>query len=147
ASKGSPLLSIPFRLLIPHRLYDRMLAQAIAELPNECCGVLAGRPSTQEPSLASYGRSATEYYPLKNAAASPVEYLSEPKSMFEAVRDMRQRGLEIVAIYHSHPSSAPIPSRTDLARNYSEDVMNLIISLESRNPLLRGWWLKAGTFE
>jgi hypothetical protein len=34
-----------------------------------------------------------------------------------------------------------VPSRTDLARNYSTDVMNLIISLKSSEPQVRGWWL------
>jgi proteasome lid subunit RPN8/RPN11 len=66
--------------------------------------------------------------------------------MFEAVRDMRGLGLEIVAIYHSHPTSAPVPSRTDLERNYSPDVMNLIISLQDGNTQMRGWWLSDKDF-
>ena len=66
--------------------------------------------------------------------------------MFEAVRDMRGVGIEIVAIYHSHPTSAPVPSRTDLERNYSPDVMNLIISLQDGDPQMRGWWLEQNSF-
>jgi len=66
--------------------------------------------------------------------------------MFEAVRDMRGLGLEIVAIYHSHPTSAPVPSRTDLERNYSPDVMNFIISLQDGAPQVRGWWLDENSF-
>jgi len=66
--------------------------------------------------------------------------------MFEAVRDMRGLGLEIVAIYHSHPTSAPVPSRTDLERNYSPHVMNFIISLQDGNPQVRGWWLSDKDF-
>jgi proteasome lid subunit RPN8/RPN11 len=81
-------------------------------------------------------------YPLVNAAASGTEYLSEPRSMFEAVRDMRQRKIDMLAIYHSHPLSAPTPSRTDLERNYSPDVVNLIISLKDRVPQARAWWLE-----
>jgi [CysO sulfur-carrier protein]-S-L-cysteine hydrolase len=125
-----------------------MLAQAMAELPNECCGVLAGPISRDTRGLpANYDRAATEYYPLKNVLASPRAYESEPKSMFKAVRDMRRRELEIVAVFHSHPLSNPIPSRTDLERNYGEEVMNLILSLETRQPVLRGWWFRAGGFE
>jgi proteasome lid subunit RPN8/RPN11 len=61
--------------------------------------------------------------------------------MFTAVRDMRRLGLEIVAIYHSHPTTEPVPSRTDLERNYSAEVVNFIISLGGKKACMRGWWL------
>jgi proteasome lid subunit RPN8/RPN11 len=61
--------------------------------------------------------------------------------MFDAVRDMRGLGLEILAIYHSHPTSAPVPSKTDLERVTYPDVVSLIISLQSGPPETRGWWL------
>jgi proteasome lid subunit RPN8/RPN11 len=108
-----------------------MIAQAVAELPNECCGLLAGTPD---------GR-VTHRYGLINAAASPVEYLSDARSMFEAVRDMRRHGVDVVAVYHSHPTSAPAPSRKDREQNYSADIVNLIVSLQSTDPEVRGWWL------
>jgi len=85
-------------------------------------------------------------YPLSNAAASPVEYLSDAQGMFAAMRDMRRREIDVLAVYHSHPTSAPRPSRTDLERNYSEQVVNLIISLQGHEPEMRGWWLTATEF-
>lgn len=115
-----------------------MLAQAVAELPNECCGLLGG--------IASDGTRPARVVralPLVNALASPIEYESEPRSMFDTIRDLRRKGLEAVAVYHSHPNSPPIPSRTDLARNWSEQVVNLIISLQFAQPEVRGWWLTA----
>jgi proteasome lid subunit RPN8/RPN11 len=54
---------------------------------------------------------------------------------------MRRLDLEIVAIYHSHPTSEPVPSRTDLERNYSPEVVNFILSLSEKEPRMRGWWL------
>jgi proteasome lid subunit RPN8/RPN11 len=125
-----------------------MVAQALTELPNECCGLVLGN-SVQEtpPSQPGQIRTAVEYFPLENAAASAVEFLSEPKSMFRAARRMREMNLEILAVLHSHPTSDPIPSGTDLERNYSEEVMNLIISLKPPAPILRAWWLKPHEFE
>ena len=38
---------------------------------------------------------------------------------------------------------APVPSRRDLERNYSEQVVNLIIGLAGGEPEVRGWWLTA----
>jgi [CysO sulfur-carrier protein]-S-L-cysteine hydrolase len=133
-------VSTPFHLQLPRRIRNDMLAHARAELPNECVGLLAGVIS------GGMGRVVTRY-PLINAAASPREYLSQPESMSAAYRDMRERSLEILAVYHSHPGSDPIPSRTDLERNYSGDVANFIISLKSEPPQLRAWWLKENSYE
>jgi proteasome lid subunit RPN8/RPN11 len=122
-------------------LYEEMLAQARAELPNECCGLLAG--SLLEPEYDGVPRrgQVERIYRLVNEAASPTEYLSEPRSMFDAERDRRRRGMDLLAVYHSHPTSDPVPSRTDRERNYSVDVMNLIISLKTEPPRVAAWWL------
>jgi proteasome lid subunit RPN8/RPN11 len=152
-------LSTPFLLKIPRRFYEEMVAQALSELPNECCGLLAG--TIRQTPVLRVGK-VERVYPLVNAVEltglilsylsaqpfdlcmgpSPVEYLSDPQSMFAAVRDMWKQGIDILAVYHSHPTSGPIPSRTDLDRNYSSEVMNLIISLQNpQQPEIRGWWL------
>jgi [CysO sulfur-carrier protein]-S-L-cysteine hydrolase len=127
-------VSIPFRLVLPTQIRDEMFVQAQTELPNECCGLLAGR-------VADGIGQVVKRYPLKNTAASPVEYLSDPADMFAAERDMRRQGLEVLAVYHSHPTSEALPSRTDRERNYSTQIVNLIISLKGGTPVMRGWWL------
>jgi len=128
-------VSTLFRLALPARFVEEMFAQAQAELPNECCGLLAGTIGPD-----GVGRVVCRY-PLKNAAASPVEYLSDPLDMFAAERDRRQRGIAFLAVYHSHPTSDPLPSKTDRERNYSTEVVNLIISLKDGTPTMRGWSL------
>ena len=112
-----------------------MLAHAVNEAPAECCGLLAG------PAGQGGEWRVTARFPLVNALASPTEYESEPRSMFEALRAIQRRSWDILAVYHSHPTSPPVPSRTDLERNYSEEVMNLIVSLQADPPKVRGWWL------
>jgi proteasome lid subunit RPN8/RPN11 len=117
------------------------VAQAQAELPLECCGLLAG-------TITENGNGQVfQRYPLINAAASPVEYLSEPRSMFAACKDMRRRGLVEVAVYHSHPTSVPIPSKKDLSQSYGAGVINFIISLLTEPPTVCGWWLLADSYE
>jgi [CysO sulfur-carrier protein]-S-L-cysteine hydrolase len=122
-----------------------MLAHAHAELPAECCGLMAGHPpdASNRPPTAS----VEVRYPLLNRLLSPTEYESDPKSMFAAKRDWEARGIDVVAVYHSHPSSAPIPSRKDLERNYSEQVINFIISFAGPVPEIRGWWLRETDYE
>ena len=133
-SEGWAILSTPFRLEVPRRLYEELVAQAVAELPNECCGVLAGTVA------GGVGR-VTQRYPLVNARASPVVYDAEPGGLFAAFKDMHRLGLQELAFYHSHPISAPVPSRMDLARAFWPDAVMLIVSLAGKEPKVRGWWM------
>jgi proteasome lid subunit RPN8/RPN11 len=132
---------MPFRLVVPRALYEAMVGQALAEQPLECCGLLAGVIDAK----SSVGQ-VVKAYPLVNALASPVEYESEPRSIIAAYRDMSISGLELLAVYHSHPTSAPLPSRKDIDRNWAVrdflgDVVHLIVSLAQSPPLVRAWWL------
>ena len=126
----------PFHLVIPRRIFEALLAHARAELPAECCGLLAG-------TIADGVGRVTQHLPLVNALTSPTEYESDPRSMLAAHKAMRAAGTDVLAVYHSHPTSDPVPSHRDRERNYSEQVVNLIIGLRSAEPEVRGWWLTA----
>jgi proteasome lid subunit RPN8/RPN11 len=89
----------------------------------------------------------THRYPLTNALASPVRYESDPRAMFLAFKEMRNEGTEVLAIYHSHPTTDPVPSRTDLERNsYGPDVVHIIISLKDGTPAVGAWHLDADSY-
>jgi proteasome lid subunit RPN8/RPN11 len=125
-----------YTLLIPKTAYDQIVAQARAALPDECCGLLAGH-------IDGLVARAVQCLPLVNAAANPeVEYLSESRSILDAHKAMRGAGLVEVAVYHSHPTSDPIPSRKDRDDNpYDEFVMHLILSFKNGQTQMRGWWI------
>ena len=133
-------MSIPLQLTLPHNLYQDIWAQAAAERPHECCGLLAG---TLEPDAHGIPTAIVRArYPLRNAAASPVRYEGDPADLCRAHRDLRGRGLLLLAIYHSHPTSPPVPSRTDLELNfYGDEVLHLIVSLQGGPPEARCWRL------
>ncbi len=127
------------QILLPAPFASAMVQHAQSELPNECCGVMTG---VREGDVFRI----LKVHPLENEAASPIEYRSE-YGMFLVEKDLRRLGHDILAIYHSHPTSAPIPSRTDLERAYSPDVVHFIIGLNGPEPILRGWWLTETAFE
>src|SRR5262249_53514232 len=105
-------------LEIPRVLHDAMVAHCLREAPLECCGLLGGVP----PLVSSF-------HPLRNAEASETRYLADPNDLIKAVVALRERGAEILAIYHSHPRWPAIPSRTDLRENYYGPVPRIIVSL------------------
>jgi proteasome lid subunit RPN8/RPN11 len=134
-----PLVSVAMfrfaRLVIPDLLLEEVVAHARAEAPRECCGLLAGH-------VRDGVGVVTARYPIENAARSTTEYETDARGMFFAFRKMRESEIELLAIYHSHPTSAPIPSRPDIAHNtYGESVVHLIVSLAATQPEARAWWL------
>lgn len=133
---------MPFRLCLSRQLYADLLAQAQAEYPLECFGLLGGVIlNGDEPRGMVLGR-----YPMINLAQSPVLFESDPRDLLAVDKDLRRREWDLLAIYHSHPSSDPIPSRTDLERHYYYDSVCLIVSLKGSEPTVRAWWLMPDSY-
>jgi proteasome lid subunit RPN8/RPN11 len=123
------------RLLVPTTIREEMIVHARGELPNECCGLLAGR-------VVEATAEATDRFVIRNDDASPRQYHTNARDMLDAFRAMRERELELLAIYHSHPTSSPVPSQRDLEQNtYGESVVHVIVSLANPQPELRAWSL------
>ncbi len=121
-------------LRIPQAIHLAIIEHARAELPNECVGMLVG----------SKEGMVRERYALVNELRSEKRFLSEPYSMLRAEKQRRAGGYEVLAIYHSHPSSPPLPSRYDIADHLSPEVMCIIVSLASEEPEVKGWWIEEG---
>ncbi len=120
----------PAPLEIPADVVEAMVAHCRREAPLECCGLLGGEP----PRVSSF-------HPLRNAAASETRYDADPRDLIAAVVDMRRRGAEILAIYHSHPRWEAVPSLTDLRENHYGAVPRIIVSLLSDPADVRVWRL------
>ena len=116
-----------------------MIEHAKSATPSECCGIIAG---TIDKSVVLALARAEVIHKLINELASPIAYRSEPRSILAAYREMDRRGHVELAVYHSHPTAPPIPSRTDLAENFrGESVVHFIVSLLTDPPEVRAWWL------
>lgn len=104
---------------------QRIFAYARAADPNECCGLIGGNDG-----------KAASIYPLRNVSPnSKVAYEAAPEELFSAQRQMRERGEQLLAIYHSHPRSPdPMPSDTDVRLAYYPDATYLIIGLGGEQP-------------
>jgi proteasome lid subunit RPN8/RPN11 len=123
-------------LEIPSDVVEAMVAHCRREAPLECCGLLGGSP----PRVSSF-------HPLRNAAASPTRYDADPADLIAAVVDLRRRGAEILAIYHSHPQWQAVPSAVDLRENHYGAVPRIIVSLLDEPPDVRAWRLDPESYE
>jgi proteasome lid subunit RPN8/RPN11 len=66
---------------------------------------------------------------MKNIAASSAEYEMDPAELIVALREIRQTGETLIAIFHSHPHGPAEPSATDIQRAYYPEAAHLIVSL------------------
>jgi proteasome lid subunit RPN8/RPN11 len=122
-------------LTIPAEIHDAMVAHCLREAPLECCGILGG-----------IAPLVSSFHPLRNASASETRYDADPRDLIDAVVSLRQRGAEILAIYHSHPRWAAVPSATDLAENHYGPIPRIIVSLLGETPDVRVWRLDPDSF-
>ena len=86
-------------MVVPQEVREAILEHARAEAPNEACGLV----------LVRDGR-AERYEPGRNAAASPYRFELEVDPELWFAED---EGYEL-AVFHSHVSAEPRPSRTDV---------------------------------
>lgn len=123
-------------LTIDNRIYGQMATHAEAERPLEACGLLAG-----------IGGRATRFFPCTNAARSPVFFTIDPREQLRRFRTIDAEGLELLAVFHSHPSSEAWPSKTDVAHAHYPEVVYLIMSLAEGTPGLRAFCIRQSTIE
>jgi len=84
-------------------LLDDIVAHAVREAPNECCGVVAVRDG-----------AATAVHATENVAASPFRFEVDSSELIGLWNDIESAGADVGAIYHSHTRSDPYPSQTDV---------------------------------
>jgi [CysO sulfur-carrier protein]-S-L-cysteine hydrolase len=110
---------------------EEIFAYAKEAAPAECCGLLGGCDDEQ----------ASSIYSLRNIASNPnVGYEAAPEDLFTAQRQMRDRGEQLIGIYHSHPrSDEPVPSETDVRLAYYPQAVYFIIGLAGPQPVMRAF--------
>jgi proteasome lid subunit RPN8/RPN11 len=99
-------------------------------VPDECCGLIGGD-----------GEKASSLYPMRNVAANAaVAYEAAPEDLFAAQRQMRERGEQLLAIYHSHPRAIqPQPSETDVRLAFYPQAIYFIVALATEQPVMRAF--------
>jgi proteasome lid subunit RPN8/RPN11 len=118
-------------VVIPAEVRSALVEHAEAELPNEACGLLVLRDGAAE-----------RFVPGRNRAASPYRFELEvdPETWF-----LEDEGYEL-AVFHSHPSSPPRPSRTDVENiGLWEGRPYVILSL--RTGELAAWTIADGSID
>lgn len=115
---------------IPRKITNQLLHLAQISPDLEVCGLIGSK----------YGLPSS-CYPVKNTAEQPQQrFRLDPAQQISAMATMRDRGEQLFAIYHSHPTAPATPSVTDLELAAYPEALYLIISLNTKGVLeMRGF--------
>ena len=119
-----------------------MIDHCAAGLPNEACGMLAGKAGRVE-----------KVYCMKNSKPGPDFYEMDAEEQFRVMKDIRDAGLEMVGMFHSHPTGQAYPSSVDVEKaywpgtqlpNYPDAVYVIISFMDRAKPAPRGFSIEEG---
>ena len=123
------VLTVPQVTMIYLSLMQRQQIETHAETtyPEECCGLLLGTLEGDDKRVIEVRETENHWTPeitdsLPKMPSSNPQPLSKknrfsiaPYVLLQVQKEMRDRNLNIVGIYHSHPDYPPIPSAFDRA--------------------------------
>ncbi len=105
-------------LSIPAGIWEQIQAHAGHCAPEEACGLLAGLDGRVQ-----------KLYQITNSLHSTTHFQMDAQEQVQAFLDLERRGLELLAIYHSHPVGPSTPSPADLAEFAYPGVLYIILTL------------------
>ncbi|MGH9921204.1 MAG: Mov34/MPN/PAD-1 family protein [Nitrososphaerales archaeon] len=111
------------RLVLSAKHASELRKLAADSLPLESCALLVGKINNEDVTVS-------EVIVANNADKSQVSFSIEPKELFDAYNKAESMGLEIVAVFHSHPAPAK-PSSTDVKYMEINPIPWLILSTTS----------------
>ena len=121
--------------------YRNIVAHCFDGLPDEACGLLAGR--LRPGSLVPDGR-VDVVYPTANADASARTYSVDSRDLIRSLRAAESSGLELVGVFHSHTHTDAWPSPTDVRQAMEPSWLYVIVSLKDGDPVLRSFRITDG---
>jgi proteasome lid subunit RPN8/RPN11 len=110
-----------------------LVAHCERDAPLEACGLLLGT-----------GSRIVAVYPAVNEANSRVRYVAAPIDVLRADRRARELGLEIVGVYHSHPTTRAFPSPTDVENAPDSTWIYIVVSLQDGKTEVRAFRIEEG---
>jgi [CysO sulfur-carrier protein]-S-L-cysteine hydrolase len=123
-------------LTISRELYEKIVAHARADHPDEACGVLAGPVGSDR---------AQRFIPMINAERSPTFYRFDSAEQLRVWRGMDDRDEEPVVIYHSHTATEAYPSRTDISYASEPNAHYVLVSTrDEQNAEFRSYRILDG---
>ena len=128
----------PNTVNLPRHIVNQLLELATNNPHKEICGLISGQNG-----------HAKHCYPTANeTTAGNCQFLYDPQQSNAAIQQMRERGEDLFAIYHSHPNMPVIPTIADIKQLAYPEAITLIISLQAAGTLqMRAFFYRDNTLQ
>jgi proteasome lid subunit RPN8/RPN11 len=126
-------------IVITGEQFSAMNAHGQRDYPYECCGLMLGR--------FDHGRKQVlEIYPISNAREEEAKrnrFLIRPEELMRGEKYARDKGLDVVGFYHSHPDDVAVPSQYDLEHAWPTYSYIVMAVEKGQAADLRSWEMES----
>lgn len=120
--RGVPCVCYFIMVILKQSVVNAIVKESKKSLPNECCGLLAGSENV-----------LTQIHVVSNVHPMPAHNFSmDPICLLRELKSIPRNSLKWMGIFHSHPSTDAIPSKSDISNSISllsPNILYLIYSL------------------
>jgi len=110
---------------------EAIYKQGDKEAPLEACGYLAGQDE-----------ELIKRYPMYNVDQSSDHFTLDPAEQFKVIKEARNEGLEVNAVYHTHPETPARPSEEDIRLAFDPNIIYIIASLVGEEHTIKAFRIK-----
>jgi len=112
---------------------NEIFRQGDGDAPIEACGYLLG-----------CGGDVRKAVPMINVDQSSEHFALVPGEQFAVIRQARLEGLEIIAVYHTHPATPARPSAEDIKLAFDPNIIYVIASLAPKTRAVKAFRIAKG---
>lgn len=117
--------------LYTHEARKAVMNHCMNEFPFEACGLISGRNGI-----------ASTVWPMKNEDQSADSFSMSLREIAHVFDLIEKKNEEVLAIYHSHPTSSAYPSPGDIRYNNYPELAHIIVSLLKPLPEVKAFHIK-----
>jgi proteasome lid subunit RPN8/RPN11 len=124
-------------IIVSNEHLAAMRAHGERDYPYECCGLMLGRFEDDT------HKAVVETYAISNAReeeeAKRNRFLIRPEELMRGEKHAREKGLDVVGFYHSHPDDRAVPSQYDLEHAWPTYSYIVVAVEKGRAADLQSW--------
>jgi proteasome lid subunit RPN8/RPN11 len=106
--------------------------------PNECCGFILGKANGDLRNVAELMRAEND----REDEAKYNRFLITPDAFMRGEKTAREKGLDIIGFYHSHPDAPARPSQYDLDHAWPWYSYVIVSIKAGKSDVMTSWVLR-----
>ncbi|QTM97997.1 hypothetical protein ERJ70_00850 [Sediminibacillus dalangtanensis] len=122
-------------IYLPAYIEKKMIQHTRECLPYETCGLLSGTTN-----------HISSIWELESEIKHRYRYFVSKETVNKTMEAVQSRHEQVLAIYHSHPTAQPVPSKEDILHHPEPQICMLIVSLQAEPVIWQGYTIADGQY-